>query len=82
MLGYALLANSFWFGLRFIREKIWSAWMFTLIYALTDEFHQTFTPGRHSSFVDVFLFDGGGAALGLIITAAFFWRLAKLGRKK
>jgi len=82
MLGYALLANSFWFGFGFRKDKIWQAWLFAVIYAMTDEFHQIFTPGRHSSLVDVFLFDGGGAALGLTASAAFFWSMAKFNRKK
>ena len=82
MLGYALLANSFWFGFGFRRDRIWQAWLFAVIYAMTDEFHQIFTPGRHSSLVDVFLFDGGGAALDLIAIATFFWSMAKFNRKK
>jgi VanZ family protein len=35
-------------------------------YAMTDELHQTFVPGRHGSPVDVAV-DGVGAALGLIV---------------
>ena len=43
-----------------------AALIFTCLYAATDEFHQTFTPGRHGSPVDVTI-DTVGAwiALGL-----------------
>lgn len=65
MLGYGLLALSYWRGLRFDRKYIWLAWLLCIAYAVTDEFHQSFTPGRHPSLVDVFGFDGIGAAITL-----------------
>jgi VanZ family protein len=36
----------------------------TLLYALSDEFHQAFVPGRNPDIVDL-LFDACGALLGL-----------------
>ncbi|WP_197032443.1 VanZ family protein [Bacillus sp. UNC41MFS5] len=45
------------------------AWFITFLYAITDEYHQSFMPGRVSSFKDV-LFDSFGALLGL--TLMFF----------
>ena len=69
MLGYALLASTYWYGFGFKPKRVWQAWLFAVIYALSDEFHQSFTPGRNSSYIDVFVFDGGGAALGLGILA-------------
>ena len=72
MLGYAFLANSFWYGFGFRSKRAWLAWVLALLYAMTDEFHQSFTLGRNPSPVDVFLFDGGGAALGLGGLAALF----------
>jgi VanZ family protein len=36
----------------------------TLLYALSDEFHQAFVPGRHPDPWDL-IFDGLGAAVGL-----------------
>jgi VanZ family protein len=36
----------------------------TMLYALGDEFHQTFVPGRHADPWDL-LFDGLGTALAL-----------------
>ena len=37
-----------------------------IAYAVTDELHQAFVPGRHGSPVDVAI-DGIGAALGLLV---------------
>jgi VanZ family protein len=66
MLGYALLALSYWYGLRFEKRLWWLAWLLAVVYATTDEFHQSFVAGRHPSWVDVLGFDGGGAALALL----------------
>ena len=40
--------------------------LFCLLYALTDEFHQSFTPGRQARLYDI-VFDSLGAFLGLKI---------------
>lgn len=40
-------------------------------YACSDEFHQSFVPGRNSSLKDVILFDVTGGLVGL---AFHFWR--------
>jgi VanZ family protein len=37
----------------------------TALYASTDEFHQTFVPGRHGSAVDVAI-DSTGALIALL----------------
>ena len=41
------------------------ALLFTLLYAITDEWHQTFIPGRHGQFADV-LIDFSGALVVFI----------------
>ena len=82
VLGYALLANSFWYGFGFQAEKAWKAWGLAVIYAMTDEYHQSFTSGRHPSLVDVFLFDGGGSLLGLSTAAAVFFYFARTSKKE
>jgi VanZ family protein len=79
MIGYGLLASAYWYGLGFDRKKGWLAWFLAILYAATDEFHQFFTPGRHPSPLDVFLFDGGGAALGL---AVIYWIRGKKSRNE
>ena len=66
-LGYGLLALVYWRGLGLERGKKWFAWGLAICYAITDEIHQSFVPGRHPSLVDVFLFDNLGAILGLIL---------------
>jgi VanZ family protein len=70
MLGYGLLVLACWYGLRFEKRLWWLALVMVVLYAMTDEFHQSFVPGRHPSWVDVLGFDGGGAALALLI---FYW---------
>ncbi len=82
MLGYALLAGSYWFGLRFRKNGIWVALLLAILYAMTDEFHQIFIPGRHSSWVDVFGFDGGGAAFALLLLSLWRFRIASLKNGK
>ena len=77
MIGYGLLAGAYWYGLGFDRRKGWLAWILAVVYAASDELHQSFTPGRHPSLVDVLLFDGGGAALAL---AMIYW-IRKQGKR-
>ncbi len=67
MTGYGLLAGAYWYGLGFDRKKGWLAWLLAVLYAATDEFHQSFIPGRHPSLADVLFFDVGGAALALTL---------------
>ncbi len=65
MLGYALLALAYKHGLQQLKNSSPWAWTLAVAYALTDEFHQSFVPGRHPSLLDVFLFDATGAAIAL-----------------
>lgn len=65
MIGYALLALSYWRAFDFKPEKRWIAWSLAMLYALTDEFHQSFVPGRNPSLSDVILFDSTGALISL-----------------
>jgi len=45
----------------------WQSWLIAVVYAATDEFHQSFTPGRTSRVTDVMI-DTIGAGIGLFIT--------------
>ena len=72
MLGYALLALAYWAGLRFDKRRWGLALLFALIYAASDEFHQSFVAGRHPSWVDALVIDGSGAAIALGL--AYAWR--------
>ncbi|MCM3118457.1 VanZ family protein [Neobacillus sp. MER 74] len=42
------------------------SWLLTFIYAITDEYHQSFMPGRVASLRDV-LFDSAGALITLLM---------------
>ena len=66
-LGYGILAWSYWRGLRYRLRMRPLAWLLAVTYAVTDELHQSFVPGRHPSPVDVLLFDGLGAMLALTL---------------
>lgn len=65
MIGYALLALSYWQVFQFRQGKQGLAWCFAVLYAITDEFHQSFVPGRGASFWDVVIFDNLGALISL-----------------
>lgn len=71
---YGLLALTLHFALRFKPEYRWVAWLLAVLYAATDEYHQSFVPGRHSSLVDVLIFDNIGAFTAL-------WLYSIFGRK-
>jgi VanZ family protein len=63
--GYAMLGLSYWYALRMQSGKRWLAWLLSLLYALTDELHQSFVPGRRSSIWDVLIFDNLGALISM-----------------
>ncbi len=67
-LGYALLALAYRHGLG---EKGggragWLAWGLAAVYAASDEFHQSFVPGRNAALEDV-LVDAAGAGLAMAV---------------
>jgi VanZ family protein len=68
MLGYAILAWLFsrsWEGFHFSPRNVFLLTFFAaVLYAVSDEIHQSFVPGRHPSAVDVVI-DGTGAMIGL-----------------
>src|SRR5260370_31168895 len=74
---YAILAMLLWRGLRGgtrLQAKtsiLFSlAWFAAAIFAVTDEFHQSFVPSRTASPIDVMI-DICGAMIGLIICLTF-----------
>jgi VanZ family protein len=71
--GYALLALANLRALRRIPGGQWTrlsilAWILAVLYSATDEFHQSFVPGRHPAVTDVGI-DALGAATGLLLGA-------------
>ena len=68
-IGYGLLALSYLHLFDYKKNRYWLAWLLAVLFSATDEFHQSFVPGRHPSLTDVLVFDNLGAALAL-----FFYR--------
>ena len=64
-IGYGLLALSYFHFLNYDKKRYWLAWFMAVIFSVTDEFHQSFVPGRHASVFDVLIFDNLGAAFTL-----------------
>lgn len=73
--GYALLASCYWRAFGFKGKHLWIAWLLAVLYAVTDEYHQSFVPGRHPAAFDVLVYDNFGALTAL-------WLLNKFGKQK
>lgn len=63
--GYGLLALSYLRALPHRNYKL--AWFLAVLYSATDEFHQSFVPGRHAAITDVLVFDNLGAMIALLL---------------
>jgi len=75
-LGYGLLALAYLHGLKGENEKVipsqlYIAWFLATLYSATDEFHQSFVPGRHSAVSDVMV-DSLGAAAALWLAGRYY----------
>lgn len=79
---YGVLALLLWRGLRatfWTQMTVWSrrcahtAWALATAYAVTDEIHQTFVPGRQGAVLDVII-DSAGAALALFFLWLIRWK--------
>lgn len=70
--GYALLALSYWFALGMEYQRHWLVWLLVIVYAVTDEYHQSFVLGRNASAWDVVIFDNLGALFALWCTNQYF----------
>ncbi|MGN0162267.1 MAG: VanZ family protein, partial [Candidatus Ornithomonoglobus sp.] len=85
---YAVLGISSYVSIRFLTDKSARyvriyAILFCMLYAVTDEIHQHFVPGRTERIFDVFV-DTCGAATGVIIITAliFIIKIYKEERRK
>jgi VanZ family protein len=63
--GYGLLALAYLHAFKYDQKRIRLAWLLSILYAVTDEFHQSFVPGRNASIYDVLIFDNLGAVFAL-----------------
>ncbi len=70
-IGYALLALSYLHLLRYNKMGHGRAWVMALAYAVTDEFHQSFVPGRSASLFDVVIFDNIGVIAALLLHSRY-----------
>lgn len=66
--GYAMLGAAYLHALSwqraYSRSRILAAGILVILYAVSDEWHQSFTPGRHPSLPDVCI-DTAGGILGM-----------------
>jgi VanZ family protein len=76
---YALLCWLWWRALRTVMDRslaLLPAWGIATLYAISDEYHQRFVAGRHSSWVDVVIDSSGAALLALLVLRAQRQRVA------
>jgi len=67
LLAYTTLALTYCHGLRTDgMRRAGLAWLLAVLFAISDEFHQSFVPGRTPWVVDI-LIDSSGALLGVLI---------------
>lgn len=71
-LGYGLLALSYLRIFKWEKKYYWLAWLLAVLYSATDEFHQSFVPGRHAAISDILIFDNLGAIVALL-AHYFYW---------
>ena len=68
ILVFGFLAFLLFKSLEVYRFSYLFSWVLTILYAMSDEYHQSFMPGRTASIKDVFLFDSVGAFVFLLVT--------------
>jgi VanZ family protein len=71
VVGYFLLVLAGWHALGWNKKKWWLAWVIAIVYAVTDEIHQSFVPGRTSLLSDVVidtLASGAGVLIKYILS--------------
>jgi VanZ family protein len=67
---FSLLALAYWYALGWNLRRLRLAWLLAFLYAILDEMHQSFVPGRNAWWVDVAI-DSTAAALALGV--AVWW---------
>ena len=82
-IGYmilGILASGLILQYENINKKYLLAFLICVIYAISDEIHQLFVPGRAGQVRDV-LIDSAGSLLGIILVMAFVKILIKFNKK-
>ena len=82
-IGYmilGILASGLILQYENINKKYPLAFLICVIYAISDEIHQLFVPGRSGQVRDV-LIDSAGSLLGIILVMAFEKLLIKINKK-
>ena len=82
-IGYmilGILASGLILQYENINKKYPLAFLICVIYAISDEIHQLFVPGRAGQVRDV-LIDSAGSFLGIILVMAFEKLLIKINKK-
>jgi VanZ family protein len=70
---YALLCFLWWRALRTRMNSVVAlvpAWAVAVVYAATDEYHQSFVSGRHATWVDVAIDSIGAGLFALLMMRA------------
>jgi VanZ family protein len=70
--GYAMLSLAYWRAFQFQENRRWVAWLLAVLYAATDEYHQSFVPGRYPAAFDVLVYDNLGALLSVWLAGIIF----------
>ncbi|WMT19914.1 VanZ family protein [Parageobacillus toebii] len=74
---FGILAVLVWRALERGRMAYVGAWVFATVYAMTDEWHQSFEPGRTAAPTDVAI-DSCGAFLALLFVRLYmYWKRKK-----
>lgn len=68
--GYALLALANLHALGWNRKRWIVAWLLAVLYSATDEFHQSFVPGRNAALMDIGI-DALGAGTAILLWGWF-----------
>ena len=71
VVGYGLLSWAYWYAFEMKPNKRGLVWFFAILYAVTDEYHQSFVVGRSASTWDVLVFDNLGALIPIWLVHAY-----------
>ena len=59
-----------------LKKTVILSFLFSVIYASTDEFHQTFVVGRDGNIVDVWI-DSSGSLVGILLSSILYFLVMK-----